>query len=106
MHQYAKCKNTPIIFTILYDLIFENIISICCFVKSIVVCWFLSGNDCWVLFAVFDFAKFEPLFGVLALIMLICGPFKAVLKLAWINDDEDCLGGSGANGNISVGNYW
>lgn len=106
MHQYAKCKNTPIIFTILSDLILENIISICCFVKTIVVCWFFSGKDWYVLLAGFDFIEVEPLFCCLTFDMLICGPFKAVLKLFCINEDEDCFGGSGAKGNISLGNYW
>lgn len=55
--------------------------------------------------AVFDFIEIEALFGVLTFEMFICGPFKAVLKLVCINEDEDCFGGSKAKGNISMGNY-
>lgn len=55
---------------------------------------------------IFDLIAVDPLLGVLTFVILICGAFKAELKLFWINDDEDCFGGSGDKGKISVGNYW
>lgn len=66
------------------------------------VCGFFS-DDWKPLLTVFDFIEEEPFWDIL---MLTWGPVKVVFRFVWINEDDDCLGGSGAKGKICVGNYW
>lgn len=108
MHQYAKCKNTPINFTILSDLIIENIKSICCFVNNIVVCWFdPDPKDWFVLLILFVFTDIDPTceFFIFDEIW-IWGFIKVLFKFVWVKEEADCLGCYGVKGKTWLGNYW
>lgn len=107
MHQYDRCRNTPMNLTILYDLKVENMRSTCCFVNNMVVCWTGCPKDCEVLFMVLDFPDTEATWEFfIPDDRLICGLIRVLLRFVWVSDEVDCFGGSGARGITWEGNYW
>lgn len=76
----------------------------------VVCCCDFSPND-WAVLLIFKVLVLPLLIDatwefLIPEFILICGLLRVLLRLFCVSDEVDCLGKSGANGKIWVGNYW